>query len=129
MTCFWDGILKKLNNEDFQRTFECDKPNNIKLVKLLKESNDKLNFNRNITWNKEKLTDKQWKENYDHIRNYQPKTIYNGYMCSSCEPFLILICLLFKVNINHNYCGNIMRYEIKDPIRTLNFKSNNHHFW
>ena len=35
------------------------------------------------------------------------KSIRNGYLCSTCDPFLCLVCQLFKLNICHNYNGYI----------------------
>lgn len=130
MTCFWDGILQNLKDDDFQIAFKCNKPNNINFVKLLKDSlnesfHDK---SKDINWNGEKLTKQQIKENFEHIKDYNPKSIYGGYWCSTCDPFLILVCILFRVNINHNYCGHLMKYTILNPRKTLNFKSNSGHF-
>jgi hypothetical protein len=40
MTCFWDGILDSLTQEDFETTFGIErKPNIIDFVKLLQKSN------------------------------------------------------------------------------------------
>ena len=138
MTCFWDGILHHLKEDDItigNETFKCGKQKNIGFVKLLKkkiEEIDKENFinqNQDISWNNEKFTKQQIEENLTHLRDYNPKSIYGGYLCSICDPFLILISILFKVNINHNYCGHVMKYTNKNAKRTLNFKSNRGHFW
>ena len=125
MTCFWDGILHHLKKKDFQRVFEIDKPNNKNFVQLLKSN---LTKTKNIKWNNQTLTDKQLEENYEHIKNFKVNSISKGYLCSTCDPFLLLVCKLFQVNINHNYCRNMMRYQIENPVRTLNFKSNSGHF-
>ena len=126
MTCFWDGILKGLSNEDFNRVFKTNRPSNRELVKILMENNSK--ETKNITWNGESLTNKQIEENYEHIKSFDIKSIRNGYLCSICDPFLILICKLFNVNIYHRYCGHMMKYQVANPIKTLNFSSNKGHF-
>ena len=125
MTCFWDGILHNLTNEDFQRTFKINKPNNKNFVNLLKQN---LKKTKDLTWNGEALTDNQLNENYEHIRDFNVNSIHNGYLCSTCDPFLFIVCELFNVDINHNYCGHMMKYRTKNPIKTLNFKSNRGHF-
>ena len=125
MTCFWDGILHNLTKEDFRKTFDVKKPSNVNLVKMLQENNRKT---KNILWNGEKLTQQQLEENYQHIKDFNVKSISAGYLCSTCDPFLLLICELFKVNINHNYCGYKMKYRINNSIKTLNFKSDRGHF-
>ena len=130
MTCFWDGLLHNLKDEDFKRTFNDqsmikNKIKNIDFVKLMKANNVKT---KDITWNGEKLTEQQLNENFEHIRDYNENSIYGGYLCSTCDPFLLLVCHLFKVDINHNYCGYMMKYRVKNPVKTLNFKSNTGHF-
>lgn len=125
MTCFWDGILHHLRDEDFQRVFQINKPSNKNFVKILKTN---LRKTKDIIWNGETLTNKQLEENYEHIKDFNVDSIHGGYLCSTCEPFLFLVCELFKMNINHNYCGHMMSYKVTSPIRTLNFKSNSGHF-
>jgi hypothetical protein len=124
MTCFWDGILKRLSNEDFKK-FNINKPRNKDFVVFLKNHNTKTT---NVKWNNEKLTEKQLEENITHIKDFNVKSIGGGYLCSTCEPFLFLVSHLFNVNINHNYCGHVMKYRINDKNRILNFKSNKGHF-
>ena len=81
-----------------------------------------------ITWNGETLTKKQLQENYDHIIDFNPNTIGNGYDCSVCDPFLLLVCYLFNVNIDHNYNGYLMKYRANNNARILRFSSNTGHF-
>ena len=125
MTCFWDGILHHLKDEDFQRVFQINKPSNKNFVKLLKNN---LRKTKDIIWNGEKLTENQIQENYEHIRDFNSDSIHQGYLCSTCDPFLFLVCELFRVDINHNYCGHMMKYSVTNPIKTLNFTSNTGHF-
>ena len=73
-------------------------------------------------------TQQQLEENYQHIKDFNVKSISAGYLCSTCDPFLLLICELFKVNINHNYCGYKMKYRINNAVKTLNFKSDRGNF-
>lgn len=124
MTCFWDGILNKLTNYDFKK-FNINKPRNKEFVYFLKKHNTKTS---NIKWNSKMLTHKQLEENFNHIKDFNPNTISRGYLCSTCEPFLFLISYLFDVNIDHNYCGHVMKYRINNSNRILIFKSNKRHF-
>tara|TARA_B100001093_G_C26477166_1_gene863199 strand:- start:296 stop:685 length:390 start_codon:yes stop_codon:yes gene_type:complete len=126
MTCFWDGILNNLTNDDFQINFKINKPNNKGLVIFLKEQNSK--ETKNIKWNGTQLRDQEIEENFIHIKDYNVKSMNGGYLCSTCDPFLILICTIFNVNINHNYCGHMIKYTVPNPIKTLNFSSDKGHF-
>ena len=125
MTCFWDGLLNNLKEDDFQRIFQVNKPNNKNFVKLLKNNNRKT---KNIKWNGEIFSEKQLEENFIHIKYFNENSIDNGYLCSICDPFIVLICELFIVNINHNYCDYLMTYTNSNSIKTLNFKSSKSHF-
>lgn len=124
MTCFWDSILKTLNNRDFL-LFKTPKMQNQRFVEFLKHFNIRTH---EIRWNGELLTKKQLDENFEHIKEFDPNTIRNGYDCSIFDPFLFLVCKLFKVSIEHDYLGNIMKYQHPDPNKILHFASNRGHF-
>ena len=98
MTCFWDGLRQGLNlhisNDEF--------------IGSLQKKNKK---DINILWNNEELRKQQLQENYEHINNFNKNNIYNGYDCSICDPFIILICEIYDVNISHNFNGFIMNYK------------------
>ena len=125
MTCFWDGILKSLNNNDFQEKFNCNKPNREKLIDLFKTHN----CPTLVKWQNNKLTVNELRENFDHIKTFDKKTIYNGYLCSTCDPFLLLLAELLQVDITHHYMNNIITYTVYKPRRKLTFHSNKGHFW
>ena len=123
MTCFWDSILRSLTQEelDLLRTNR----NNRDLIQSLKNNNK---LCENITWQGEPLHKKLLEENMEAIKEYNIGGIGSGHLCSTCDPFLCLICELLKININHNYCNHMIKYTIKDNKRTLNFNSNTGHF-
>lgn len=118
MTCFWDGIRSKLNiNVD-----------NISLIRELKGKNQKIT---DIYWNNDSspLTAQQAEENYVHIKDFNENNIHNGYDCSVCDPFLILICIIYGVNIYHNYNGHNITYNNPLASRVIHFGSDRGHFW
>ncbi len=115
MTCFWDALRNKL----------CIKENNHNFILYLKKNNKKQN---SVLWNNIKLTQKQLEENFEHIKDFNEKKIYNGYDCSTCDPFLILISELYNIDIFHDYNGHKIMYTKKSNSKTLKFKSNRHHF-
>jgi hypothetical protein len=81
-------------------------------VSYLKMNNTKTN---NIIVNDELLTDKLLEENFNTIKNYDIKNIRNGYLCSTCDPFLLLVCELFECSIWNNYCSSVIKYEHPSP--------------
>lgn len=115
MTCFWDSLRKKLKIKEGNKDF----------ILNLKKCNKK---DTSILWNDLKLTKKQLEENYEHIRDFDETKINNGYYCSVCDPFLILICEIYNVNILHNFNGHKMKYTKGDGYKILEFKSNTGHF-
>ena len=107
MTCFWDALRSRLHLNKSNQEFIQHLKNNNKTVSVL--------------WNGEILSKKQQEENIEHIRDFNENSINNGYDCSICDPFLILVCELYNVNINHSYNGYNMKYTKDNSQRTLNF--------
>ena len=126
MTCFWDGLLKAL--DDFTPIGLSKKPTQIDFVIALKKNNKKC---KNIYWNGTKLRDQEIEEMYNAIKDFNPKSIYGGYLCSTCDCFLALVCEIFNVNIYHKYLNNTIQYKnIKtSQSKILKFQSNSYHFW
>lgn len=123
MTCFWDGCINGLKQYNFIENYISPKD----FVEVLKENCVKT---INVNWNSETLINKQLDENYYAIKTYNSNHINQGYDCSTCEPFLLLICELFRVNIEHDYCGSKIYYNyIGNPRKTLTFRSDRGHFW
>jgi hypothetical protein len=148
-TCFWNGIIESLQKKDRKALEFKKQPNIMPLIERFKRLNCKT---ENVYWKGtdggedddsdgelNKLTDKQMEENYDHIRDFQVGSIKNGYGCSTCEPFLCLLCQLVQVDILHNYNGHQVKYnfvteegsEWKNGKRKKPYKfaSNTYHFW
>ena len=127
MTCFWDGILQALDTSDFQVVGCNNRLNRQQLINLLKTKNVEI---QDVTWNGNKLTQKEMKEHYEAIKDYNINNIHQGHLCSSCDSFLLLISQLFNVNIKHLYLNvNIEYKNEKVQRKTLEFASNRRHFW
>ncbi len=126
MTCFWDGILKSLKQDDLNYV-KYNKPKKpIHFITFLKNNKKEMN---NVLWQNNVLRKQEIKEHLEWINEYNVKNIKNGHMTSVCDPFLLLICELFSVNIKHNYNKNTIMYTNKKKVRkTLIFSSNNGHF-
>lgn len=140
MTCVWQGLIKALDLKTKPDAF----------VKYCKSHNTPV---RNIQVNGQVLTESQIRENQQHIENIN--NIENGYLCSACDPILILVAHLFNTIIIHQFNGTIIQYEPEsnDDIVNQDFKdkkkkkkkkhcfkkhnvsktirvySNSHHFW
>ena len=123
MTCFWDSILRSLTQDELN--ILGSNRNNRDLIQSFKNKNK---LCENISWQGEPLHKKLLEENMEAIKEYNIGGIGSGHLCSTCDPFLCLLCELLKININNNYCNHMIKYTIKDNKRTLNFNSNTGHF-
>jgi hypothetical protein len=127
MTCFWDGIMKSLNESD-KILLNIKNDNNIyNLIDSLKNKNiDTVN----IHWQHYKLIKSQLIENKEHIKSYNKSEAPSGYLCSTCDPFLILLSEILEKNIIHDYLGNNITYtNTKNKNGTIFYKSDKGHFW
>ena len=125
MTCFWDGIIGQLENQDYELFKHKKIPRTPhELYSFLKQRNIKTS---DVTWNDEEITSNQIDENYKAISQYVFS--YDGYNCSTFEPFLFLISELFRVNIIHDTYQSVITYKCSNPRRVLHFSSNKTHFW
>ena len=63
------------------------------------------------------LLKKRNKRTYGNDKNHDIRGIYNGHLTSTCDGFLLLVCALFKLNINHRYLSCNIRYKYDGNIR------------
>ena len=131
MSCFWDSILNKVRIEDFQKIFNhSGKPNPETFAKMLIKENVKT---ENVLWNSQILKEQQLQENYEHIQEFNVSNVNQGYDCSTCDPFILIICELFKISIQHVYLGKTIEYTHKKNVfnnnYTIKLQSDKGHMW
>jgi len=108
MTCVWDSIINSLNEDDKKKIFPNGKSiNACGLVEFFQENNIET---KNVVVNGEKITKKQIEENIERIKCINKNCLGNGYDCSTFDPILILLCELLKIDIEHKYLNNIIKY-------------------
>jgi hypothetical protein len=125
MTCFWDGIFKSLNNDDFKLIGE--KKTNIRnFINILKIKNTQMN---DVLWQNTALKKQEIKEHMEAIKDYNVCKIHGGHFTSSCDSFLLLVCQLFQVKIIHRYMKHTIIYQnSKKERKILHFSSSQSHF-
>jgi len=126
MSCFWDSIYSQLILEDYNFIGE-NKPTNIEgLVHLMKKRNKRID---NVTWQKTYLSHYEKNEHNTAINVYNVGGIRNGHLTSVCDSFLLLVCELFNVSIEHKFMGAKLFYDnTKKSRKCLKFSSNSGHF-
>ncbi|AYV78795.1 MAG: hypothetical protein Edafosvirus34_5 [Edafosvirus sp.] len=134
MTCFWKGIITALGNDRIKKVLGTKmghqkKINVVKFVQSLKKNNT---ITDDVLCEDMELNQQLKQDNYKHVANLDIKKINMGYDCSTCDPFLLLICQLFEINIQHQFNGVTIDYtnkKVKNKSYKLNFGSDTGHFW
>lgn len=139
MSCFWRSLINAFNDRDvlkylkeedkkfFLKIKKCKTKDCVKLIEKIKIKNTKTH---NVSWNDEKLSDKLLNDNQNAIIELNKKNVDHGYYCSTCDPVLLLISELYKVNIYHDYNDHMIKYKHHSkPSARLTLKSNTHHMW
>lgn len=128
MSCFWIGIISAFSIKEFQNAFPSHtnnhKPNPKQLIQLFKKYNKKTH---NVTWNGDTLSEQELQENLTCIKEYNVNSFNQGHWCSTCDPFILLTCELFNVNIEHKYMKTSIIYNSNGAKKTIRFKSNRGH--
>ena len=125
MTCFWEAIISKLLEKELSLLQYYKGRNDHKiLIRSLKNLNMKVS---NVMVQGTPLTQRQIDENYKHIEKYNTNSSHNGYDCSTCDPFILLLASIFKLRIKHNYNGTMITYEHLNSEREIEFNSTRNH--
>ncbi len=119
MSCFWSGLINILNRNGLINNVTPDEL--LGIVKYFNKRNCKVSVNG------VKPTLIMQRENIKRINEI--KDTNNGYDCSSFDPVLMLICKIYKVNINHNFNGTLIKYTMKTNNKEIVVHSNLSHFW
>lgn len=123
MTCFWTGIISSLTDSEIKQYGLSRSPRDF-IIKLQALNSP----TENALWCGMGLSNQQLEENVLHVKNYNVDAINGGYDCSTCDPFLLLVCELFNLTIEHNYNGTMIKYSHITPKRTVRYHSNSSHF-
>lgn len=127
MTCVWDALRTKIKNDDLYKILGMQTNSARELVQCLKSKN---RATVGVKWQGISLKQKEMEENMKWIENHNVNSISNGYDCSTCDPYIILVCYLLNVKITHKYINNHIIYEPPGHVRyELHFENNMGHFW
>ncbi len=128
MTCVWNALLAKIQSSDLRTLMGVNNnPTPRELVRSLKAKNC---ATVGVKWQGTALTRQQISENMKWIENHDIGTIGNGYDCSACDAYIILVCFLLNAQVHHQYLNTRIVYDPPGPSRyTLSFANNAGHFW
>ena len=127
MTCFWDSIISSLTTEDntiLEIDIQASKQTFIEKLKTLNKKTTTL-------WQNFPLREQEKNEHFLAIQVYDPEKINEGHLTSVCDSFLLLLCDLLHINIEHRYLNmtNVL-YSCYNgnPRKTWKFQSTRGHF-
>lgn len=129
MTYFWKGILDLLDVEELNHVFQGNYKSKLlpkNFVKLLKQKNVPI---INIQYNSMSISDDKVEENFNKIKEINPREVYNNYSCSIFEPIFFLISHLFSYDIIHNYNGYHITYTCPIAKGKLKYGSHSNYFY
>jgi hypothetical protein len=126
MACFWTGIPRCLDINDFKKLGINHLPRYREFVNILKNNIIPI---KNVTWNNETLTEQFINDSMQHLRVFDMKKINKGYECSACDPVLILISELFGINISHQFNGSEINYTFTGATKIIHLSSNSKHMF
>jgi hypothetical protein len=112
MTCVWNALLLGIP-KDLYGGENITQP--IELVEYLKKHNCQT---IHVKINGSLLSDKRMTENFEAISSFNSSSIYKGYLCAFEDPFLFLVCQIFKLNIRHIINGYVSEYIYNDGIQS-----------
>jgi len=125
MTCFWDGVIASLDQNDFAFIGEI-KSNVVEFIKMLKRRSIKM---ENVMWQNKIIKGQELDEHLVAITEYNIQGIRSGHLTSVCDSFLLLVSELFCVDIHHRYMNtNIIYKNRKNSRKQLTFSSTGRHF-
>ena len=116
MTCFWQGLIKALSVNTTPAL----------LIKHLQDNNQVV---KDVLWQTKELSYNERYQHYVAVKNYDASTKNNGYLCSSCDSFLLLVAELFRITIVHDFNNTKIAYEHKNPVKKVQVSSDTGHFW
>lgn len=120
MTCFWDSVIAGLTQAVPMFSF----PTPRALVARLKDLNT---LPVDVTIDGVGLDDMEQRENVEAITCLDPESLSEGYLCSTADPVLVLVCQVFRINVTHDLAGCTTAYWHPAATRVIHLRSSRSH--
>lgn len=128
LTCVWDSLFAALDAEHYER-LGLPKAENRELMLQILRGRRNIDLSC-VCWQDSALREPFLSECRAAID--VTKIEGDGYWMSTCDPLLVYTCAVFRVNVEHTYCGHTVRYtnaNVTEPnARALRFSSDSGHF-
>lgn len=118
MTCFWNSLIEALGRHD------------VSVRDFIVDLQNRNTHTANVRCNGELVTPQQQEENVAAVQGYDVGGVHGGYMCSACDPFLLLVSEVHVCNIHHTYNGTRIEYRHSSGTgRDIYLASDRGHMW
>ena len=126
MTCFWKGFMNCLSDTDvqFSRGLSRLPQHEHEFVHFLQKNNIRAN---DVSWQHQPVSSRLQEESFQAVKALESNTIGEGYWCSTCDPFILLISQLFQIDVHHRFCGHLVVYSVPHPRKTIYVTSDRGH--
>jgi len=88
MTCVWDGLINKIPGLQYHG------PDS--LIRALQSVNCRPT---DVLWNGTKIRESEMRENLGIVDDYDPHDLHDGHLIGACDPFLLLLAQVFRLEI------------------------------
>ena len=99
MSCYWDALMRELNDDEVARAGLAGVSEAAEFALRLQ----RLGAHSFVLtkWQGRDLPEQARRENAAAVQAYDPADVNNGYLCGSCDPFLLLVAHVAGVHIRH----------------------------
>lgn len=119
MTCVWKALITGLH-----RARKIENVSPLAFVQKLQRLNTQAS---DVQINGKTLQKQEIEENLRHISQFDVQSIRNGYLCSAWDPFLILVCHVYKVDIRHMFHNTLVRFHVPKATHIIHLSSSRTH--
>lgn len=131
MTCFWDGIVRSMDEKDYSKLGIQKLKNHLQNIYQIIQAckNKSQSHNLSLLWQNKPVTNKEIEEIKEAIRDYNSKGIHNGHLTSICDPFLCFFSSFLGHKITFHYMTNHIIFEPSTTItKEVFYRANRGHF-
>ena len=130
MTCFWDGISRSLDHNDYKILGITKLGNHIENIKQIINACKRLSKQHSveIKWQNKLLTQKEKEEITEAIEDYDINGICHGHFTSICDPFMCFLSSILHHRMVFQYMQNRIVFEPETPIKEVFYRANSGHF-
>lgn len=112
MSCYWDALIRELSSEEADRAGLGGRGPREFAQRLKELAPSSFVMTK---WQGSDISEQQRRENAAAVAAYDLSTVNDGYLCGSCDPFLLLVSHVAGVHIRHHTPQGTFEYTSQHP--------------